>query len=179
MKRKILLTVVLFLLSSNLVYACIFSDKIEFFYPMNVAQAEKNIDRDFEKVGGSMLIDYNNYRIVINRDSMIVECKVPIFRCIDNKTYRKILENLESWNVYDLSKEDKDTVASLFDRNTIIRKLEKIDILRIKIKTMILRFIGKFFCVSYENIVKCKANWCTLRLEKSESCIYALQKCAS
>jgi hypothetical protein len=177
--RILLIGVVLLFLSFNLAYACIFPDKTELFYPMNIAQVEKNIDRDFEKIDGNILIDYDSYRVVINKNSMTVECKVPIFRCVDNKTYRKILEDLENWNAYDLSKEDKDTIASLFGRNVIIRKLEKIDVLRIKIKSMILRFIGKLFCVSYENIVKCKNNWCSLKLNKSESCIYALQKCVS
>lgn len=172
--RRILLIFILFtLISVTLVSACIFPDSFEFYYPINFEKVKfeiKNLDLDYEIINNTILLDYNEFTLGISNESVVTNCKQPIINCLDNSTLRSILDDLESWGAYDLSKQDKDTIASLYERNIIIRQLEKKDLIKLKIKGFISKIIGKFICTNYEKVNKCINNWCSLKLIKSKGC---------
>jgi len=167
----------LFFIIPNVVSACVFIDKIEFYHPLDVDQLEKNVDTRFIKVNKTLIINYDEYSLHIDENGFVIKCKDPMFNCVNNKTYKKILERLEDWKAYDLSKEDKEDVSYLVGMNVVLRKLSNTELLKIKMRSVISKFFGNIFCISYEKIIQCKNSWCSLRIERSSKCKYSLQKC--
>lgn len=160
------MVVVLIVLST--VHACILPDKVELWYDINVERLEKS--GEFKKVDNALVKEYDEFLVSVAQNGIRIVCTKKYINCLSNETFRSLLDEMESYGAFDLSKEDKDTITSLFERNVIIRKLEKKDLLRVRIKEIIMRFLGRFFCVSYQKVKVCKDEWCSLTVEKSNRC---------
>lgn len=173
--RKILLITIIFL-SMSLVKACIFPDKVDFVYPMNVEML-KATNKNHQLLDEVVMIEYDDFVLTVEDSRATITCKEVLSECIDNSTFRSVLEDLETWNAYDLSKEDKDTIASLYQPNIIIQKLENKDLFLLKFKSFIMRIIGKIFCTNYERVIECKGEWCSLEMLQSENCPAGLERC--
>ncbi len=162
---KKLLIPFIFILFSSIAYACISPDKIQFYYPININELKESLDNydiNYEIVNDSIIVNYSNrYAIIGNKNAVTVLCRDPMFDCIDKSEFESIIKNLEKWNAYDLSKEDKENIASLFKRNVIIRKIDRTAIWGFKIKNLLSRYIGNFLCINYEEIQECKGVWCS------------------
>jgi len=147
------------------VAACVFPDRIELWYPINVTKLKEN-----EYFNYGVIKEYEDFFVSVSTDGLRIVCTKKYFNCIDNTTFRNLLDEMENYGAFDLSKEDKDSIASLFERNVIIKRMKKVDLLKIKIKELIMRFLGKLFCVNYEKLKACNNEWCSLTVEKSDKC---------
>lgn len=169
MKKKLLVLLLVSLFLVSIVNACVFPNKLELTYPMNVV-ALKSMKTDHSMLGENVLIEYDDFLLTVNENGAIITCKEVFIDCIDNSTFQSVLEDLEDWNAYDLSKEDKDTIANLYQPNIIIRKLENKDLIIVKFKGFVMSLFAKIFCVDYEEILTCENEWCSLETIKSEKC---------
>ena len=167
MMKWILIVVIVSLVIAS-VNACIFPDKVELWYPINIEKLSGS--DEFEIVNNALVKEYDEFLVSVSKEGIRVVCTKKYFNCLDNETFRVLLDEMESYGAFDLSKEDKDTIASLFERNVIIKKLERKDLLRVRVKEFIMRFLGRFFCVNYEKVKVCKGGWCSLTVEKSNRC---------
>jgi len=165
---KWILTVITVSLVIASVYACVFPDKVELWYPINIEKL--NESNEFKIINNALVKEYDEFIVSVSKEGVRIVCTKEYFNCINNKTFRTLLDEMESYGAFDLSKEDKDTIASLFERNVIIKKLERKDLLRVRVKEFIMRFLGRFFCVNYEKVKACKDEWCSLTVEKSNRC---------
>ncbi len=161
---KKLLIPLIFILFSSTAYACIFPDQTQLYYPIDMEELEDSLydyDIDYDTINNSIIIDYDEYVLTASKNVVTVLCRDPMFNCIDEDEFEDIVKNLEKWDAYDLSKEDKENIVSLFNRNVIIRKIDKTAIWGFKIKNLLSRYIGNFLCVNYEEIQECKDIWCS------------------
>ena len=137
----------------TLVNACLFPDKVELWYPMDMEKLNRS--GEFMLVNNALIKDYGEFMVSVSKGGIRISCTRRYFDCMSNETFRSLLDEMEDYGAFDLSKDDKDTIASLFEMNVIIRKLDRKDMLKVRIKEFIMRFIGKFFCVNYEKLRIC------------------------
>jgi len=174
MKKKTFFAFVLSLLSITIVEAQILST-VEFYHPMDIDMIKIGLedeDQKYEIVNESLIIHYKDFLVIVKKDGAFIACNTLMSDCLDNSTFRSVLQDLEDWNAYDLSKDDKDTIASLYRPGVIIRRMNTQDLLFLRIKGFIGRLLGKMFCVNYEKSISCKDEWCALELVRSDGCLY-------
>jgi len=170
--KKVLIPLI-FLLSFGLVSACVFPDQIKFYYPIDLDDLKESFDQekiDYTIVDNTVLIQEDEYSMSINDNVVSIVCKDPMFECIDEADFEDIINNLEDWDAYDLSKDDKENIAALFDKNIVIRKIDKTAIWGTKIKNIFLKYVGKVICVTHEQVQECKDVWCSLTEIRGEAC---------
>jgi len=177
MKKEILFLLgVLVCLSVS--YACIFPDTFGFYHPIDmvILKTELKSERiDFSEVDKNIVLNYDDFILEINENGVEISCKEVFTSCMDSSDFRELLNDLEDWEAFDLSKEEKDTIAGLYQENGFVRKIDKKDFFAVKIKTFMMKVFGKLFCTNYEEIVECKENWCILERVKSDRCDVALR----
>jgi len=159
------------------VNAYIFPDRTEFYYPMNITAMKirlDDLDKDYDYINGTIVIEEDDYRLTVSNTSAVVECKEPIIGCINPSHYRVILDDLESWKAFDLSKTEKDIISGFYGRNVVIKKMGMKEYILTVIRSGIMSILGKFFCVSYEVVTRCIDDWCGMNVIHSEKCPYAL-----
>ncbi len=177
-KKIIFISIMLILIT--VVNACVFSDKVEFYHPMDLDVLKLVIKSEKQKheiLNNTVLIYYNDFILSVNENSAIVTCKEVRTECMDDLDFRDILDDLEDWNAYDLSKEEKNNIAELYQSNIVIKRLSKENLLIVKIKSGVLKLLGRLFCVNYEKVLECKEDWCGIQVLKSEKCLYFREKC--
>jgi len=180
MNKKSIIVPMMILISISVVYACVFPNRVEFYHPMDFDVLKSVLKTEKQKhriLNETVLIYYNDFILSVNENSATVTCKKVMTECMDESDFRDVLEDLEDWNAYDLSKEDKDNIAELYQPNIIIRKLDKGKLLAVKIKGGILKFLGRLFCTNYEKVLVCREEWCAIQVLKSEKCLYLREKC--
>lgn len=172
MKRGLLvLSIILFSISAAT--ASIVPDKIEFYYIMGYDDLRLALEQegvDYEKDGRTIILDYDDFYVSVYEDHFEMNCKEVNDVCMDGRTLEVVLEDLEHWNTFDLSKDDKETIASLYRANIQVRHIEKRDLYFVKMKAAFLSFLGKLFCTNYEEIIECNNDWCSLEVLKSSEC---------
>ncbi len=171
MKRISLLLGIL--ISISVAYACVFPYKVEIFIQTDMNSLKDGLismDRDFTLDGATMMIDYDTFQVSVIPEGVAIVCNEATVDCINNATFRSILQELEDLNAYDLSKEDKDTMTSLYQKDMVVRNLDAKDVLITKLKAFLLKFLGKFICTNYEEVIECSGDWCTLERVVGESC---------
>lgn len=157
------------LLSVSIVYARVLPNTIQFHYPMELDPLK--MTGNFVKVTSKELEkSFDDYTVGINENGLIITCNEVGTACMDEKTFRKILDDMEKEGAYDLSKEEKDIVAGLYEPNVIIKEIPKKKVIGVKIKTKIMEFLGQIFCTHYEVINQCEDDWCSLNEHMSEEC---------
>ena len=160
---------VVLLLSFSIAYACISPDNIKFVYPIDLSALKES--GKFVKISSNELEkDYTDYIIGVNENGLIVTCKKIGDSCLNKDLFRKVLQDMEDMHAYDISKEDKDTIASFFKIGVTVKEIPKEKIIVVKLKNKILEFLGKIFCTRFEKIIECNGNWCSLQEIKSEKC---------
>ena len=168
MLRKMIVVLLIFL-SFSFVYARVLPDTIQLHYPMDLDPLK--ITGEFVKISSKELEkSYDDYTIGVNENGIIITCNEVGTVCLDESTFRKILDDLEDFNAYDLSKEQKDLIASLYKPNVIIKNIPKGKVFGVKIKAKVLEFLGQMFCTHYEIVQECDSDWCSLQEYMSEEC---------
>lgn len=166
-KKIIVISLIIF--SFSIVYGCVSPDNIQFQYPIDLDSLKES--GKFVKISSKELEkDYVDYVVGVNENGVIISCKEIGNNCLDQDLFRKVLQDMEDLKAYDLSKEDKNTISSLFEVNVILREIPKQKIIGVKLKSAILEFLGKIFCTRFEKIIECSGNWCSLQELQSEEC---------
>ncbi len=167
MNRKIIAFI--FLLSISFAYARVLPNTVQFHYPIDLDTLK--ITGKFVKISGKELEkSYDDYTVGVNENGIIITCNEVGTACLDESTFRKILDEMEDLDVYDLSKEQKDIIASLYKSNVIIKNIPKGKVYGVKIKASFLKFIGQMFCTHYEVVQECREDWCSFQELMSEKC---------
>jgi len=166
---KKIVVIGLILLSFGIVVARVLPNTIQFHYEIDLDPLKAT--GEFVKISSKELEKtYDDYTIGVNENGIIVTCNEVDVNCLDDDVFRKILDDMEEFGAYDLSKEDKDIIAGLYKPNVIIKEIPKRKVFGVKLKAKILEFLGQIFCTHYEVIQECKGNWCSLREYMSEEC---------
>jgi hypothetical protein len=157
------------MLTFSVVDARVLPTTVQFQYPMELDPLKGS--GKFVKISSSELEKtYDDYTIGVNENGFMVTCNDVDVNCLDEDVFRKILEEMESFGAYDLSKEDKDVIANLYKPNVIVKNIPKKNVFGISLKAKILEFLGQIFCTHYEIIQECKGDWCSLKEYTSEEC---------
>lgn len=170
---KKLIIPLIFCLSISVAFACILPDQTKFYYPIDLDDLKDSLrDEKIEHtvIDNDVLIQKNEYSISISDNLVSIVCKDPMFDCIEEAEFEDIINDLEDWKTYDLSKDDKDNIASLFDKNVVIRKIDKTAVWGVKVKNLFLKYTGKLLCVNHEEVKECKDVWCSLTEYRGEAC---------
>jgi len=166
---KKIVFVLLVLVSFSLAYARVLPDAIQLHFPIDLDPLK--ITGEFVKINNKELEKaYDDYTIGVNENGIIITCNEVGTACLDESKFRKILNDLEDFNAYDLSKEQKDVIASLYKPNIIIKNIPKGKVFSVKIKAKVLEFLGQVFCTHYEIVQECDSDWCSLQEYMSEEC---------
>ena len=166
---KKIIVVSLLLISFSVVYARVLPDTIQFHYEIDLDPLK--MTGKFVKISSKELEKtYDDYTVGINENGLIITCNEVGVDCMDEETFREILDDMEDEGAYDLSKEDKDIIASLYQPNVIIKGIPKKKVFGVKIKAKIMEFLGQIFCTHYEIVQECNNDWCSLREYMSEEC---------
>lgn len=173
--KKILL-IMIFLLSFSLANACILPDNVELVHEMDLEML-KATNTNHEILNEVVLIEYDDFVLTVEESRATITCREVLTDCFDDSDFRSVLDDLENWNAYDLSKEDKDTISSLYQPKVIIKKLESKDLFLLKFKNLIKKIIGMVFCTNYEEVIECDGEWCSLEELNTASCPVALTYC--
>jgi len=168
MIKKIIVGMIM-LISLSVVYARVLPDTIQLHFPIDLDPLK--ITGEFVKISSKELEkSYDDYTVGINENGLIITCNEVADYCLDESEFRKILDNMEDYGAYDLSKDEKDTIANLYQPNVIIKNIPKRKVIGVKIKAKILEFLGQIFCTHYEIIQECTEEWCSLKEYMSEEC---------
>ncbi|MBD3155855.1 MAG: hypothetical protein GF368_04320 [Candidatus Aenigmarchaeota archaeon] len=168
MNKKMIIGL-LIVLSFTLVEARVQPDVIQFHYPIQLDPLKESGEfvrlssKELEKV-------YDDYSIGLNENGMIITCNSVDEECIDKEKFRKVLEEMEDYDAYDLSKDQKDTISSLYQPNLIVKEIPKKKLIGVKIKARLFQFIGQLFCTHYEVVHECVDDWCSVKEYMSEEC---------
>jgi len=167
-KKIIILSLILF--SFSFVYARVLPNTIHIHYPIDLDNLKTA--GEFVKISSEELEKkYDDYTIGVNENGVIITCNEVGTECMDKDSFRKILDEMEDLDVYDLSKEQKDTIAGLYKPNNIVKNIPKSKVYGVKIKAGILEFLGQIFCTHYEVVEECNNDWCSLKEHTSEECV--------
>jgi len=166
-KRMVIVLIVL--LSIGAVQARVLPNTVQFHYPMELDPLK--MTGNFVKISSKELEkSFEGYTVGINENGLIITCNSVNTDCMDKDTFREILDDMEKEGAYDLSKEEKDTIANLYQPNVIIKEIPKKNVIGVKIKSKVLEFIGQIFCTHYEIVQECQGDWCSLTEHMSEEC---------
>ena len=159
----------LVLLSFGIADARVLPDTVQLHYPIDLDPLK--ISGNFVKLSSKELEKkYDDYTVGINENGLIITCNQVGTECLDKAEFRKVLDDMEKEGAYDLSKEEKDAIAGLYQPNVIIKDIPKKSLIGVKIKAKFLEFIGKIFCTHYEVVQECSGDWCSLQEHMSEEC---------
>ncbi len=168
MIRKLIVGLIVFF-SFFGVYARVQPNVIQLHHPMELDPLK--MSENFVKISSKELEkSYDDYTIGINENGMIITCNEVDVECLSQGEFRRILDDMEDEGAYDLSKEQKDVIANLYQTNVIIKEIPKRKLIGVKIKSRILQFLGQIFCTHYEVVQQCHEDWCSLREYMSEEC---------
>jgi len=168
MNKKLMIGL-LVLLSFVGVYARVQPNTVQLHYPMQLDPLK--MSGEFVKLNSKELEKtYDDYTIGVNENGMIITCNSVDEDCIDKEEFRDILEEMEEYEAYDLSKDQKDTIASLYQPNIIIKEISQKKLIWVKVKAKLLQFLGQIFCTHYELVQECSEDWCSLNEYMSEEC---------
>jgi hypothetical protein len=168
MTKKIILGLVI-LFCLTVVYSRTLPNTVQFHYPMELDPLK--ISGNFVKISSKEVEKtFEDYTVGINENGLIITCNKVDEECMDKEAFRQILDDMEEEGAYDLSKEQKDTIASLYQPNVIIKEIPKKKLIGVKIKAKVLEFIGQIFCTHYQVVQECTEDWCSLVEHMSEEC---------
>ncbi len=166
---KTIIFVSLLIISLSVVYARVLPNTVQFQNPIDLDALKAT--GEFAKISSKELEKkYDDYTVGVNENGVIVTCNDVDVNCLDEDMFRKILEDMEDFGAYDLSKEEKDVIAGLYKPNVIVKNIPKRNVFGAKLKAKILEFLGQIFCTHYETIQECKGDWCSLKEYMSEEC---------
>ncbi|OGI16070.1 hypothetical protein A3K63_02250 [Candidatus Micrarchaeota archaeon RBG_16_49_10] len=171
--KKVLVPLLAFIFSFSMAYAAVVPDRIEFYYQMNFDDLRLALEKegaDYEKRGNAIILDYGDFYVSVTQDRLEMNCKEVDTVCMDGRSLQTVLEDLEKYDTFDLSKEEKETIAGLYSANVVIRSYDKKDLMFSKVKSAFLKLLGKLFCTNYERILECNGAWCSLEILKSKEC---------
>lgn len=151
------------------VYACISPENVQFHYTVDLDALKES--GQFTKMSNKELQkEYKTFVVGANEKGIIISCKQIGDNCLDSDVIKDVLQKMENLRAFDLSKEDKDTISSLYEPHAIIKEIPKQKVFGVKLKARLMQVIGKLFCTHYEELIKCQGKWCSLKEMQSEEC---------
>ena len=124
MIKKIIVGMIM-MISLSVVNGRVLPNTIQLHYPMELDPLK--MSGNFVKISSKDLEKtFDDYTVGINENGLIITCNEVGTACIDEKDFRKILDDMEKEGAYDLSKDEKNVIASLYQPNIIIKNIPTI-----------------------------------------------------